>query len=150
MCQREAKKDNSIRGLPVSPDVCDVMVHDSVTRSHAMHPSTTDGQTITSEIMPRRKPAHACLARRVEERIDAAEAALLRDGRRGRVPPVQPLLARAGQELLLGPREGLVLAPRGRRRLAPRRDRLGPGRVEGVEERVVVGRLCERRRRPGF
>ena len=79
-----------------------------------------------------------------------AEAALLRDGRRGRVPPVQPLLARAGQELLLGPREGLVLAPRGRRRLAPRRDRLGPGRVEGVEERVVVGRLCERRRRPGF
>ena len=86
----------------------------------------------------------------VEERVDAAEAALLRDGRRGRVPPVQPLLARAGQELLLGPREGLVLAPRGRRRLAPRRDRLGPGRVEGVEERVVVGRLCERRRRPGF
>ena len=75
---------------------------------------------------------------------------MLRDGRRGRVPPVQPLLARAGQELLLGPREGLVLAPRGRRRLAPRRDRLGPGRVEGVEERVVVGRLCERRRRPDF
>mmetsp|Transcript_8098 Transcript_8098/g.21661 ORF Transcript_8098/g.21661 Transcript_8098/m.21661 type:complete len:235 (-) Transcript_8098:401-1105(-) len=90
------------------------------------------------------------LARRVEERVDAAEAALLRDGRRRRVPPVQSLLTRAGQELLLGPREGLVLAPRGRRRLAPRRDVLKPGRVEGVEERIVVGRRLERCRRPGF
>ena len=66
----------------------------------------------------------------------------MRDGRRGRVPPVQRSPRAAARALdRAGP-----APPRGRRCLAPRRDRPGPGRRR--RGRVVVGRLCERRRRP--